>query len=632
MTSKIGQRLEGKTIVVTGASSGIGRSTAIEFARTSPKNLRLILTARRIEVLEEIREEIRKEVGEGVKVLPVKLDVSEPKQVAAFVPGLPEEWRDIDVGLAKGFAKTPDIGKEDIAAMFDTNVMGLINMTQAVFPIFKKRPEGGKGDIINIGSIAGREPYAGGSVYCASKAAVRAFTDALRKETIDSRIRIMNLDPGMVETEFSTVRFNGDKTKAGAVYTGCEPLTPDDIAEVIVFAVGRRENVVIADTLVYPSHQGCFIRSPNLDSLCCAVVLAYLRTYAITSKSNTFYIPLSNIPSTDLTLRPELLKILSHANLVPSDLITLSDLPPISQKPFKLLPENTKWILVDHNALQGELGKLFGKRLTGCIDHHEEEHKVPAECVDEPRIVQKSGSCSSLVVEYCKRAWDALALKSEPNNGEAASWAADLARLALGPVLIDTNNLTSKSKTTPVDISATEYLEKWIRAKAGQNYNREEYFNEISNAKEDIGHLSLSGILRKDYKQWTGANESINLGVSSVVKDMQFLIDKAGGKEEFFNTLKEFAEKRGLEICSIMTTSHPDGKFRRELLVWVMNEKGLEAARKFEKDSMDKLELKKWGEGGLDLDGEKQWRRCWWQNRLDNSRKQVAPLMTAAMA
>jgi len=158
-------------------------------------------------------------------------------------------------GLVKGVAQAPAIAEDDINVMFATNVTGLINMTQAVLPIFKTRADGGKGDIVNIGSIAGREPYQGGSIYCATKAAVRSFTDSLRRELIATRIRIMEIDPGQVETEFSVVRFNGDKSKADAVYAGCEPLTPDDIAEVVVFAVGRRENVVIADTLIFPSHQ-----------------------------------------------------------------------------------------------------------------------------------------------------------------------------------------------------------------------------------------------------------------------------------------------------------------------------------------------------------------------------------------
>lgn len=232
----------------------------MEFARTAPKNLKLILTARRIDTLKEIAAEINKEVGEGVKVLPVKLDVSKLEKVRAFVGGLPEEFREIDVlvnnaGLVKGVAQAPSIAEEDINVMFATNVTGLINMTQAILPIFKARPDGGKGDIINIGSIAGREPYQGGSIYCATKAAVRSFTDALRRELIATRIRIIEVDPGQVETEFSVVRFYGDKKKADAIYAGCEPLTPDDIAEVIVFAAGRRENVVIADTLIFPNHQ-----------------------------------------------------------------------------------------------------------------------------------------------------------------------------------------------------------------------------------------------------------------------------------------------------------------------------------------------------------------------------------------
>ena len=139
--------------------------------------------------------------------------------------------------------------------MLDTNVTGLINMTQAILPIFNRRTPSPTGDIINIGSIAGRDPYANGSIYCATKAAVRAFTDALRRELIATRIRVMEIDPGQVETEFSVVRFGGDKEKADAVYKGCEPLTPEDVAEVVVFAAGRRENVVVADTLIFPSHQ-----------------------------------------------------------------------------------------------------------------------------------------------------------------------------------------------------------------------------------------------------------------------------------------------------------------------------------------------------------------------------------------
>jgi 3-hydroxy acid dehydrogenase/malonic semialdehyde reductase len=156
----------------------------------------------------------------------------------------------------KGVDKAPNIKAEDIDTMFSTNVTGLINMTQAILPLYNAH-QPPKGDIINIGSIAGREGYPSGSVYCATKAAVRTFTDALRRELISTRIRVMEIDPGQVETEFSVVRFYGNAEKAKKVYEGCEPLTPDDIAETVVWAAGRRENVVIADVLVFPNHQVC---------------------------------------------------------------------------------------------------------------------------------------------------------------------------------------------------------------------------------------------------------------------------------------------------------------------------------------------------------------------------------------
>ncbi|KAI5806789.1 hypothetical protein DFH27DRAFT_480063 [Peziza echinospora] len=266
-TSAMARRLSGKTILITGASSGIGRSTAIEFARTAP-DVRLVLTARRVTELEAVRAEIKAEPAlKNVQIHVQKLDVSNPQEIEGLLDALPEEWRNIDVlvnnaGLVKGTEHVGQITLSDVQVMINTNVLGLITITQAILPGMLLR---GRGDIINVGSIAGREGYAGGSIYCATKAAVRAFTESLRKETINSRVRIIEVDPGQVLTEFSIVRFRGDKEKAEKVYEGCEPLTPGDVAEVIVFSAGRRENVVVAETLLFPNHQagaGVMYRKP----------------------------------------------------------------------------------------------------------------------------------------------------------------------------------------------------------------------------------------------------------------------------------------------------------------------------------------------------------------------------------
>lgn len=205
MSSAMSKRLEGKTVLITGASSGIGKSTALEFARTSPKSLKLILTARRIDALKALAAEIKSEVGDDVQCLPVQLDMTKPSEIVSFVANLPADFKDIDVlvnnaGMVKGVDKSPEIRLEDIDVMFATNVTGLIVMTQEVMKGMLKRGESGQGDIINLGSIAGREGYPSGSIYCATKAAVRTFTEALRKELIATRIRVIEIDPGQVET------------------------------------------------------------------------------------------------------------------------------------------------------------------------------------------------------------------------------------------------------------------------------------------------------------------------------------------------------------------------------------------------------------------------------------------------
>ncbi|KAE8454193.1 hypothetical protein EG329_005118 [Mollisiaceae sp. DMI_Dod_QoI] len=282
------KRLEGKTVVITGASSGIGRSTAFEFARTSPKNLRLILTARRFDALQQIAAEINKEVGSGVQIYCHAMDVGKPEDVDAFIPSLPQQFRDINILFNNAYATWSGnslfllIQREHIDEMFATNVTGLMNMTQAVLPIFLARPDGGHGDIINMNSIAGREAYVGGSIYCATKAAVRSYTEILRKELIATRIRVIEIAAGQVETDFSVVRFGGDQAKADAVYAGVEPCTPEDIAEVVVFAAGRRENMVLADALLFPNHQA---------SIFPRIILVYIVLYSYsTRRQRRFYI------------------------------------------------------------------------------------------------------------------------------------------------------------------------------------------------------------------------------------------------------------------------------------------------------------------------------------------------------
>ncbi|KAK9380881.1 uncharacterized protein V2V93DRAFT_369809 [Kockiozyma suomiensis] len=252
--SAAASRLSGKTILITGASSGIGKATAYLFAEASGGEVTLILTARRVSVLDSIKTDLEAKYPK-TKVYPIGLDVSKLDAIDKFVAELPV--KDIDVlvnnaGMVHGTEQVGEILQSDIDIMFQTNVFGLIALTQKLLPIFKAR---GKGDIVNLGSIAGREPYPGGAIYCATKAAVKSFTETMRKELISTRIRVIEVDPGQVETEFSVVRFRGDKSKADAVYKGVDPLVAEDIAEIIVFAVSRRENTIIADTLVFPNHQ-----------------------------------------------------------------------------------------------------------------------------------------------------------------------------------------------------------------------------------------------------------------------------------------------------------------------------------------------------------------------------------------
>jgi len=235
--------LKGKTVFVTGASAGIGAATALAFAA---EGARLLLAARRAGKLAEVASQAK--ARGAPEVHSIDLDVRDHRAVQNAIDSLPEEWAVIDIlvnnaGLSRGLDKLY-IGKiEDWEDMIDTNVKGLLYVTRAVVPGMVVR---GHGHIINLGSTAGELTYPNGAVYCATKAAERAINDGLRQDVLGTPIRVTSVDPGMVQTDFSLVRFRGDIERAAKVYKGVKPLTPDDVAEVIVWAANRPAHVNIA--------------------------------------------------------------------------------------------------------------------------------------------------------------------------------------------------------------------------------------------------------------------------------------------------------------------------------------------------------------------------------------------------
>ncbi|OHE95158.1 exopolyphosphatase [Colletotrichum orchidophilum] len=354
--------------------------------------------------------------------------------------------------------------------------------------------------------------------------------------------------------------------------------------------------------------------SADLDSLCSAVVYAYLRSYA---PPHTLHIPISNLPRDDLKLRPEMTAALAHAQLKPSDLLTLDEIPQ------DLAAKDSRWVLVDHNALTGGLASKYSSSVVGCVDHHADDNQVPQDTGDEPRVVEKCGSCASLVVEYCRPAWEDLA-KSEEGPRDVDE---HLARLSLAAILIDTTNLKSKDKTTDKDISAVSFLEKFTDG-------RDAFFNEISAVKEDISSLGFRDVFRKDYKQWEDKGEGSAqsrrqvMGVSAIVQNLDYLLEKAGGDDKvLLGEFKKWAEEKKMDVGVIMTTSHPGGKFQRDLLLWAFNENAVDYCKKFYQDYKDELGLESWGEGRLDQVGGGEWRMAWHQKSLSSSRKQVAPML-----
>ena len=242
----------GRTVVVTGASAGIGAACATAFAA---HGARLVLVARRLDRVEALGRGLAER--HGVEVLTGVLDVRDRTAVDAWAASLEGPWGEVEVlvnnaGLARGLSPLQDGDPDDWDEMVDTNVKGLLYVTRALLPGMVTR---GRGHLIMIGSIAGHEVYPGGNVYCATKHAVAALTRSIAIDTLGTGVRVSSVDPGLVETEFSTVRFHGDDAKAAAVYRGLQPLRPEDVADAVLYCAGLPPHVNVREMVLMPSAQ-----------------------------------------------------------------------------------------------------------------------------------------------------------------------------------------------------------------------------------------------------------------------------------------------------------------------------------------------------------------------------------------
>ena len=258
------QSLNSKVVLITGASSGIGEATARLFAEVTKGQITLVLLARRKEKLKEVCDAIQQDYPTA-KALFFSVDLSKIDDIVSFTSNNHELIDKVDIlvnnaGFAHGLNNIGDIPHTDVANMINTNLTGLITMTQIVVKSFKKR---NSGDVVNIGSKSGRDPYIGGSIYCLTKTAISSFSDVLRKEYKDTDIRVIEILPGLVKTEFASVRHDGDDSKADKVYEIYEPLSAKDIAEGIIWSTSRPPNVQIADMMILPTHQAS-MRDPDM--------------------------------------------------------------------------------------------------------------------------------------------------------------------------------------------------------------------------------------------------------------------------------------------------------------------------------------------------------------------------------
>lgn len=248
--------LKDKTVLITGASSGIGAAIANEYIKVTNGQIKLVLTARRTQKIEESFKDSIEEYS-NLKLYIASLDVSDIRSRLKFWENIPDEFKNIDIlinnaGMALGSELVSSLVEKDVEAVYQTNVLGMIGMTKLAVADMLKR---GSGDIVQIGSIAGRDTYPSGSIYCSTKAAVKSFTDALRKEMISTPIRVIEIAPGNTSTEFALVRSKGKEDLAAKANEGLNPLKPQDVAQVIVFATSREPNTVLAEVVIMPTRQ-----------------------------------------------------------------------------------------------------------------------------------------------------------------------------------------------------------------------------------------------------------------------------------------------------------------------------------------------------------------------------------------
>lgn len=245
-------KLKNKIVFISGASSGIGKACANAFAAEGAK---LILAARRKDRLDELASELKEKFNSETKIL--SFDIQNYQEIKESFASLPEEWKNVDIlinsaGLAQGMHKLHEGNPDDWDVMINTNIKGLLYLTREILPNMVKR-EGGH--IINLGSTAGHDVYPSGNVYCATKFAVNAISQSLRIDVLDKSIKVSSVDPGMVETEFSVIRFSGDVERAKNVYKGVEPLTADDVADAILYCATRPKHVNINEIILTPIAQ-----------------------------------------------------------------------------------------------------------------------------------------------------------------------------------------------------------------------------------------------------------------------------------------------------------------------------------------------------------------------------------------